>query len=117
MELTVNQRVLCYPPRVELGSLQTREYLLARGNELAHFCSTVKGERVLYPQWGLPHLIFQSNLSTGEIEAIILSNLSLFFPQTQFKVNCQESNRSLGFRIVDIFYTDPIGTGQIQIKI
>jgi hypothetical protein len=93
------------------------EYPLARGNDILHFCSTVKGERVLLPTYGLPQIVFNSSLSTGEIEAIILSNLSLNFPQTEFKVSCTDDRNEIGERTVEIFYSDKLGTGNVTINI
>lgn len=114
--ITTDQIYLKYPPRIDFGTLQTTKMPLARGNEIACFCSTVKGERVLLPDWGLPNLVFQSNISNGEIEAIILTNLKLYFPQTRVQVSCKDGE-SVGTKICDIYYSDSEGTGKITIRL
>lgn len=115
-EIKTDQLFLKYPPRIDYGTLQTTMMPQARGNQIACFCSTVKGERILVPDWGLPNLVFQSNISNGEIEAIILTNLKIYFPSTQIRVSCRD-DKSVGTKICDIHYSDSEGTGTITIKL
>ncbi|NJL54223.1 hypothetical protein HC928_02905 [bacterium] len=86
--MKVKQLYLKYPPRIEFGSLQVLEQPLATGNEIACFCATIKGERKLLPDWGLPDFIFKSDLSSNEIEAILVTNIQQFFPDVSLEVAC-----------------------------
>lgn len=88
-ELKVPLESLEYPPRSELGSLRTVAHPLSVGNAIRMFCETVQGERKLLPNWGLPEIIHTPQVQSDEIEAIILSNLKVYFNE-DFTISCKD---------------------------
>lgn len=114
--LTIRQQSLQYPPRIHLGSLQTIEAPLSVGNQLKMFCQTIKGERRLLPDWGLPELIHKPAIRETEVEALILSNLTRYFPAVRLQVKATR-DRTLGSIFVKITYITAIGYGEVTIAL
>lgn len=85
-QIRASRLSLTYPPRIEFGSLQKLSSPKMFGNQIKMFCETVKGERVLLPDWGLPKLVHRVDISNAEVAAIIKSNLIKYFPAMTFEV-------------------------------
>lgn len=116
-QLTLKTRSLSYPPRIFLGSLQTQEAPTNIGNQLLMFCQTIKGERPLLPDWGLPELIHRPIIKASEVEAIILSNVTRYFPQVKIAIACELNPNILGVATCQIDYESPVGYGVIIIEV
>lgn len=117
-KITVKKLTLAYPPRISFGTLESKQYPYSYGNQLAMFCSTVKGERPFLPDWGLPELIHQPVLSNQELEAIILANVKQYFPNGRFNVTAKDDqNRPPGYKSVNIEYQIDNESGIIEVEI
>lgn len=117
-QIRINRLSLRYPPRIELGSLQLLSSPQMYGNQIKMFCETVKGERPLLPDWGLPRLVHKPDITTGELSAIIRSNLEKYFPSFQFEITTKIVQGSYpGHKEVDIKYYFPPNQGIVTIQL
>lgn len=115
--IRVNKLVFKYPPRIEYGSLQTLEHPKAFGNQLAMFCSIVKGERKWLPDYGLPVLVHQPIPTNEELQAVILANVKAYFPEAQFTVVCSNIEGRLGYKVCEIRYRINNEVGIVEIEL
>lgn len=88
-EIRLPLESLEYPPRSSMGTLRTLQSPYSDGNAIKMFCETIKGERPLLPNWGLPDIIHTPQMQSEEIEAIILSNLRQYF-DGDFSISCRD---------------------------
>lgn len=110
-QIRANRLSLRYPPRIEFGTLQKLSSPKMFGNQIKMFCETIKGERVMLPDWGLPALVHKLDITPNELSAIITSNLTKYFPAIQFEVSTIiPINSSPGHKEVTIKYR--IGANQ-----
>lgn len=72
------------PIRIVNGTIATSE--ASTGDHVRIFLQTLMGERLLYPEYGLPDLVFQP-LGVAAVEAIIIANLARSFPGVSFEVS------------------------------
>lgn len=80
------------------------------------FCSTVKGERILIPDWGLPDLIHRPERMKAEVLAVIRFNLERYFRGVTFEIRIV-NEKEIGTLEIEIKYTAPIGYGIVIITI
>lgn len=113
-ELSFQSQALAYPPRINLGSLLLIETPSNVGNQVKMFCETLKGERPLLPDWGLPSIVHEKQASRNEIASIILVNLQKYFPGVQFSINIRQET-TLGLLEVDVTYQTSIGYGTVTV--
>lgn len=76
---------LIYPIRITSGTLSTTDVPLS--GHLRQFVETMIPERVLIPEYGLPDLIFERGISAPAMSAIILANITRWFPDVDVRVS------------------------------
>lgn len=122
-KITINKQALKYPPRIEFGSLQRSVAPDMYGNQIKMFCSVVKGERPLLPDYGLPKLIHKPAVNNSAIEAIFRSALNKYFPEVNFiEIKCENASKvntktSIGSKLVIIRYSVRNNFGTIEIEL
>lgn len=115
-DIVFQSQALAYPPRVSLGSLLLIETPMNIGNQVKMFCETIKGERPLLPDWGLPEIVHKKQASRNEIAAIILANINKYFPGTKFTVNIIRDTVQ-GLLEIEITYQTAQGYGTVTVTI
>ena len=113
-ELTIKRQAIAYPPRISLGTLRTIEAPDYIGNQIAMFCATVKGERPLLPNYGLPSIVHTKVASKNEIIAIVLANLRLYFRGIEITIE-PRAEQELGLLELDVNYISPLGYGTVTV--
>lgn len=113
-ELKIQTQSIRYPPRINLGSIQLIQTPENIGNQIAMFCSTVKGERPLLPDWGLPPLLFEKKITRTEISSLVLVNLNTYFRGVEFTIAVRDES-SPGLLELEVNYKSPVGYGTVTI--